>query len=243
MGTTELLSAGGGGGVPWDCRPPLAGASLSSLLRLQFAPEVSDLRAMGAIDLDLSEFENPAPTRPPALTVPLVLSARSPSSLSAGDEELTDHAPPPRSKKRKLPYRADVVVEGRQYKGKRVSRGEAELDVEALGLHDANDGYADQEGRNGFSADDDDEVRSDFSDLRDDMEEEEDIELDAENAGEGRIVSSRAERLQAEEKTVAARLAQEEKKDIARARVVRKQKVSTIPTICTHVIGACSVCS
>lgn len=212
----------------WDCRLLLS------------IPKVTDPCAMGAIGLDLSEFENPAPTRTPTLTVPPVLSARSPSPSAAEDENLKDHPPLSRSRKRKLPYRADVVVEGRRYKGKRVSRGEAELDVEALGLRDESDDYANQEERDDLSAD---EADSDLSDLRDDIEEEENIEVEAENERDRRVVSGRAERLQAEEKAVAARLAQEEKKDIARALAVRKQKVSTIPEVLPQSKRCLQLCS
>lgn len=217
-----LSSVGGGGGVSIkQRRQPALHSLTSSLVQFPLSPSVpsvdicSDPFAMGVIDLDLSEFENPRPTR-------ISTSAEPPKAPSSDGEEFSrEHAPPSRSKKRKLPYRADVVVEGRRYKGKRVSRGEADLDVEAIGLLDDSRSHENEPVEDASSGE---ELEDDLSHLPDGDHSDMEVEDKEEDAAQ--VVSSRAERLEAEERAVAARIVEIEKKELIRARAVRKQKVS-----------------
>lgn len=170
--------------------------------------------SMPSAQLDLSEFENPRPGRSDGRSPPLIPSSPTHSSASLGDQQLHhDESLPNRSKRLKLPYRADVVLEGRRYKGRRVSRGEAGLEAETFELHDPvhvdNDRSASPE-----SMSDDDCENSDAIQ-----------KLDEKRQDADRINAHRAERLKAEEQAVAARLAEAEKEEVARAHAVRKQKV------------------
>lgn len=177
---------------------------------------------MPSVHLDLSEFENPRPSRSsqrpqsPRPASPLPSSSASDSSQHPHDD--SSHTRP---KKRKLPYRAAVVLEGRRYKGKRVSRRDADLEPEAFELPDP------------VSCSDHDSSDNSISDgvleVRDDLP-----GLDDAGQDEEQIISSRAERLKAEERAVASRLIEVEKREITRAHVVRKQKVRCLYMLAIH---------
>lgn len=164
---------------------------------------------------DISQFEDP-----------------SPSPVNPATEELIPTTPPfengsetkpptRRARKRKLPFRADITVDGKRYRGKRISRGEADLDVESLGLledkkqdHDENlaEGLSSDGSEDGVGGGDDVAIGG--------QEGEGDETEDSDQAGE------RDEELVEEERAAAARLARAEERDHMRAAVVKKQKVS-----------------
>lgn len=179
---------------------------------------------MGGLELDLKEYEDPAPKN---------LGSDLPG---IGPTDVLDSAP---LNRKKLPFRADVKVKGKSYRGARSSRADLELDTETLGLLDD----ADVTGR----SDDSISVDDDLCDEDDDMQFDEDdgdeegskidddyseIEDDLDDGSQ-----NRAEELRADEQATVHRLLEAEKGDLQRARAVKKQRVSFI----LHFLSRCIV--
>lgn len=141
---------------------------------------------------------------------------------------------PPSSKplKRRLPYRADVVPDGRRYKGRRVSREAVGLDVETLGILDQSDQESDHEGSNELAEEEDvspskmndDSDGADYPQRTTDGESEEDLLP----SNEGPTLDRRRKQLLDEERAIANRLAKEKTKNEVLAAAVRHQKVSQL---------------
>lgn len=198
---------------------------------------------MGVFDLDVSDLDDPAPA---PSTTPNVLfqSGPFPAQDDVKKPSFSASRLSKRPQKRKLPYRADVVLEGSRYKGRRVSRDDADMDVETIGLLNGDEDQSDIEnmqstaersGSDALDSEDGDIVEEDRnnsdvdSDEVDGDEEEDDNEHD-EHRWDEQVESEGNEtnavsRLKAEERAVAARLAQAEEKERARAQAVKKQKV------------------
>lgn len=202
---------------------------------------------MGVFDLDSSEFEDPAPTGPASNKSVLLHD----ESSSFEEKKLAKPSLPAihtssRPKKRKLPYRADVVLEGKRYRGRRVSRGDADLDVDTLGVLHDNEGGDDVVGA--ASASDNSEGSPWGAEAHaeiihendsDDVDSDEgDDNNSARNSDGGGRETTASRRLKAEERAVAARLAQAEKKERARAQAVKKQKVGSIISLRPSAISA-----
>lgn len=190
---------------------------------------------MGTVEFDTSEFDDPAPN-------PLGVLKPIPQGSPVNNESSEDHPeipqpPPGNARKRKLPYRADVALEGKRYDGRRVSRREADLDVETLGLlsDEENDPAQDEGSDLDSVAADEDESRSLDSDevdkdgVEDGDDEGSELVGDDDDDSMEHVKGNRhmnaAQRLKAEERAVAARLAEAEEKERARAKAVKKQKV------------------
>lgn len=179
---------------------------------------------MGGIDVDLSVYEDPAPKddsrnllTAPALPEPIKFS-----------------------RKRKLPFRPDVAVEGRKYKGRRVSRSDAELDPDTLGLFDeeelsSDDGILERgDGSPRTSPSEDVEI-SEYRDSESEADSLADDDLNSdrdESRASDDLRTKRDAQLEKEERLVAERLAKAEKKEAERASAVRRQRVSYVLSLC-----------
>lgn len=170
---------------------------------------------MPSTQFDVSEFEDPSPS--PAFSAPSAPIPETPLPNNKPDVE----PPIKQPRKRKLPFRADVSIDGRRYKGKRVSRGEVDLDAASLGLlEEEHEDQRDDLGKDLSSDDTEDDA---VSDIVTDEGGQEEKSGDAEDlVGKG----ERDTELEQEERIVAARLAEAEERDRLRAAAVKRQKVS-----------------
>lgn len=152
---------------------------------------------MGGLEDQLRALEDPAPA--------------SEGALALEDAVATEPT------KRKLPFRGDLTLHAKKYKGRRVSRGEAELEPQDFGVTSDFE-VEDVEGA-GSSSDENEESEDEgsMSEAERSGEEGEEFERPA--------LVLREDELKEEEAAVAKRLADAEAKEERRAVAVREQKV------------------
>lgn len=170
---------------------------------------------MPSTQFDVSEFEDPSPS--PTDTAPSAPILER--SLPNNEPQVEPPTKQPR--KRKLPFRADVSIDGKRYKGKRVSRGEIDLDAASLGLLEEERGDQTEGLAEGLTWDDSEDNAA--ADIAPDENEQEEEGKDAEDLAKG---DERDAELEQEERIEAARLAEAGERDRLRAAAVKGQKVS-----------------
>lgn len=177
---------------------------------------------MGLLDIDLDALADPAPD-----VVKPNLPSLSKNSVST--EDTREGVTKKRPRKRKLPYRADVIVNGKKYKGKRVTRDEADLDVNDLGIGSENDLVeSEQEAETNKEDKDcpDDSDNEQGSQVDSSLEDSDEIVSDIEEEGQEKGRGSQDKTLKEEERAAAERLAEAEERDRNRAIAIKQQKVS-----------------
>lgn len=166
-------------------------------------------------DWDISAFEDPAP-----------------SKSTPADSLLPKSVPNTTTSKRRLRYRPDVAVNGRKYRGRRVSRSDAHLDSRSLGLFEDSDVESEEKHNDGSKrADLSRNEQSTINDDDDDVDADADadagggltspMELDISGNGDGSLPNE----VEQEERKIAERLSAVKRADEERASAVRNQKV------------------
>lgn len=147
------------------------------------------------------------------------------------DDNFDDPAPSPltdkdrKNLKRRLPLRADVVVDNKKYKGQRVSRDDAEIaSVEEEVLSDTHQENHSSEDE-GSATDKRAQIANEpVSEGAEDLDDD-DLNSD-DNADSNDVSLHREMEARKEEKEVADRLAEDKVRETKRAAAVKQQKVS-----------------
>lgn len=167
---------------------------------------------------DIEFFEDPAPNK-----------SSAPSGSIVQSDELTKAA------RRRLRFRSDVNVSGRRYKGRRVSRADAELESQSLGHCEGEslDNSPPPTGDGNIASEDDvQDLGSDDRTEADVHEGDEEINgLDNAAFSAGVFGTSAQRDVDNEERAIAERLAAVKMSDMHRASAVRKQKVRILFSI------------
>lgn len=184
---------------------------------------------MNILTADLAEFEDPAPQQANGID-------EEPKNLKRNDSRAT---------KNKLPFKADIELSSRKYKGERKSRSDVGLDTETLGILDETE---DVERKEQSSADDigddsdmDDDVLLNDEDSESDEEVDSDIPIEP-VGGRGSNGSRLNGAAHEEERAVLDRLKLVEKEEEDQANGIRKQKVRNFFTL-LHVTFEEALCS
>lgn len=162
---------------------------------------------MDILTADLAEFEDPAPLQSNGV-------AEEPKNLKQDGSNST---------RNKLPFRADIELSSKRYKGERKSRSDVELDTETLGILDDVDEEKpneDDDSGNDSYMEEDESLNTEDSDS-----DEHDIPVGSTttqgiNSSQSKVTPDK------EERAVLDRLRIVEKEEEDQAKGVRKQKVS-----------------